>query len=199
MRVLISGFEPFGGHRLNPTALLIDEFNADRIPYPATFEIQTILLPVTFEDAFRRLNLSIEKFNPDVVLCFGLAAGRAEINLEFIAQNIIDAEIQDNAGVQPKNMTINESGPEMYHSTLPVQGLEGALDQAGIPVKISNSAGKYVCNYLFYRLMDSNQDTERLCGFIHVPLLPEQTNDKPTLSLESLKKALAVMLEYIDY
>lgn len=199
MRVLISGFEPFGNHGLNPTALLIDEFNGNRIQYPSTLKIQTILLPVTFEDAFTCLNLRIEEFNPDVVICFGLAAGRAEINLEFVAQNIIDAEIQDNAGVQPKNTKIIESGHEMYHSTLPVQGLEGALQKAGIPVKISNSAGKYVCNYLFYRLMESNQDTERLCGFVHVPLLPEQTIDKPTLSLESLKKALSVMLEYIDY
>lgn len=199
MRVLISGFEPFGGHKLNPTSLLIDELKAGRIQHPDTFVIETVLLPVTFENAFQKLNSAIEHFNPDVVICLGQAAGRAEINLESIAKNNINADIKDNAGVQPQNVKISEEGPEIYNSTLPIQGLEGALKNAEIPVKLSNSAGEYVCNFLFYRLMEANQDTERLCGFVHVPLLPEQTTDKPTMSLETMKRALSVMLNYIDY
>lgn len=199
MRVLISGFEPFGGHKLNPTSLLIEELKAGRVQHPDSFVVETVLLPVTFEAAFVRLNSAIEQFNPDVVMCFGQAAGRTEINIENIAKNVINAEIKDNDGVQPVNVRISDSGPDVFPSTLPVQGLEGALQKAQIPVKLSNSAGEYVCNFLFYKLMEANQDTRRLCGFIHIPLLPEQTTDKPSMPLETLKKALSVMLNYIEY
>jgi pyroglutamyl-peptidase len=95
---------------------------------------------------------------------------------------------------------ISPTGAESYISSLPLSGIEGALKDEMIPVKVSNSAGLFVCNYLFYRLMETNQDTERLCGFIHVPLLPEQAkNNEPTMEFESLKRALSVILEYIDY
>jgi pyroglutamyl-peptidase len=83
---------------------------------------------------------------------------------------------------------------------LPVQGIEGVLKNAGIPVKISNDAGSFVCNYLFYRLMETNQETFRLCGFIHVPLIPEQASlGEPSLPQSEIHRAVSLILHYIDY
>ncbi len=200
MRVLISGFEPFGGRDINPTALLIEALTNKEISYPVKMMVDHILLPVTFEDSFQVLNEKIQVFNPDIVIAFGQAAKRSAIELETVALNKIDADITDNSGAQPKDQLISERGEESYLSTLPIQGMEAALKNAGLPVKLSNSAGSYVCNYLFYRLMESNQDTLRLCGFIHVPLLPEQAKeDEPSLPFHELKRALTVILNYINY
>lgn len=162
--------------------------------------VEPILLPVTFNDAYKVLEKKINEFNPDVILCFGLGAGRDSIELETRAENKINATMPDNLGQQPFETPITENGPEFYFSTLPLQGLEGALQKRNIPVKTSNSAGNFVCNYVFYKLMESNQDTERLCGFIHVPLLPDQAKDgEPSLSLETLFEAVSAMLTYINY
>ena len=191
---------PFGGRELNPTALLIKALQDNEIPYPHNFLVDQILLPVTFRDSFFLLQEKINKMNPDVVICLGQAAGRGEINLESVAVNSINADIPDNEGLKPENEMINHLGIPSYLTSLPIQGIEGALKDAGIPVKISNCAGKYVCNYLFYRLMETNQDTLRLCGFIHVPILPEQAKeDEPSMGLDEMKKALSVILNYIDY
>lgn len=200
MRVLISGFEPFGGRDLNPTALIIEALQNKEISYPAKMTVDHILLPVTFEDSFHVLNQKIKVFNPDIVISFGQAAKRSAIELETVAVNKIDADISDNDGIQPKDQLINPNGEASYLSTLPVQGMEAALKNAGLPVKLSNSAGSYVCNYLFYRLMETNQDTLRLCGFIHVPLLPEQAkDDEPSLPFHEIKRAVTVILNYINY
>lgn len=199
MRVLISGFAPFGGRTINPTALLIEALNNHEITYPSELEVKGIILPVTFADSYIELKKYVDSFNPDVVISFGQAGGRASIELENLAVNKIKADIQDNAGKMPEQL-INPIGADSYLSTLPLQGLEGALKDAGLPVKVSNSAGLFVCNYLFYRLMEENQTTFRLCGFIHVPLLPEQaTQNEPSLPLSDLKKALSVILNYINY
>lgn len=200
MRVLISGFEPFGGRPLNPTSLLMEALSRGEISYPSTLNVKAITLPVTFHEAFETIKAKIDEFNPDVIISFGQAAKRDAINIETIAINIIDADIADNAGAQPKGIPINDSGESAYPSTLPVQGIEGALQKAGIAVKSSNTAGTYVCNYLFYRLMEYNQGTERLCGFIHVPLIPEQAEaDEVSMPFEEMKRALSVILNYIDY
>lgn len=200
MRVLISGFEPFGGREINPTALLIEALQHKEIPHPSSMTVDHILLPVTFESSFQVLQEKIDSYNPDIIIAFGQAAKRSSIELETVAINKIDADITDNLGNQPKDQLISASGEATYLSTLPIQGFETALKNAGIPVKTSNSAGSYVCNYIFYRLMETNQDTLRLCGFIHVPLLPEQAkDDEPSLSFNELKRALTVLLNYINY
>ena len=191
---------PFGGRTLNPTAMIIDALEAGEISHPESMKIEQILLPVTFMESFEVLQKKIREFNPDVIICFGQAAGRDAINLESVALNILDADIPDNLGEMPQKQMINHLGKQSYLSTLPLFGIEGALKDNKISVKISNSAGTYVCNYLFYRLMETNQDTLRLCGFIHVPLLPEQAKEgEPTMSLDELKKAVMVILNYINY
>lgn len=200
MRILVSGFAPFGGRDVNPTALLVEALANKEIPHPADLTVDAVVLPVTFDHSYIALKEKIAHFNPDVVIALGQAAGRDSIEIESIAVNTIHADIQDNIGQQPQNQMINQYGPEKFISTLPIFGIEGALKQAGLPVKISNSAGTFVCNYLFYRLMEENQETLRLCGFIHVPLLPEQArNDEPYLALDEMKKAISVILNYINY
>lgn len=200
MRILVSGFTPFGGRDVNPTALLVEALANKEIKYPDELHVETVVLPVTFENSYLVLKDKINAFNPDVVIALGQAAGRDSIELENIAINKIHAEIKDNNGQQPTELPINFSGPENYLSTLPIQGIEGALKLAEVPVKISNSAGTFVCNYLFYRLMEDNQETLRLCGFIHVPLLPEQAkDDEPFLAFHDMKKAISVILNYINY
>jgi pyroglutamyl-peptidase len=200
MRILVSGFTPFGGRDVNPTALLIEAIANREIEHPKELVVESVLLPVTFEDSWSILKTKINQFNPDVVISLGQAAGREAIEIESIAVNQINADITDNKGEQPQNKIISDSGPEKYISTLPIFGIEGALKQEGLPVRISNSAGTFVCNYVFYRLMEENQDTQRLCGFIHVPLLPEQArNDEPYLAIGDMKRAISVILNYINY
>jgi pyroglutamyl-peptidase len=200
MRVLVSGFTPFGGRSVNPTSILIGALERGEISYPGELEVEGMILPVTFEDSYVVLRKKIELYNPDVVIAFGQAAGRSSIELESIAVNLIDAEISDNKNVRPIQQKITPHGPETYLSTLPLGGIEGALKESGVPVSISSSAGTYVCNYLFYKLMEENQETLRLCGFIHVPLLPEQAlSGEPSLPFEELKRALSVILHYINY
>lgn len=199
MRILISGFEAFGGREINPTALLVEALENNKIHYPDSLMVNQVLLPVTFESAFDVLQEKIETFNPDVVISFGMAK-RDSIEIETVAINHINATIADNSGVMPKNQLITPDGPPSYLSTLPVQGFETTLKEAGLPVKLSNDAGAFVCNYLFYRLMETNQESFRLCGFIHVPLLAEQAGpDEFGLPLEHLYQAVTLILNYLEY
>ena len=185
MRILISGFEAFGGRSTNPTALLVRNIEIGRLVVSSKLSVETILLPVTFERAFHVLEKKIKSFKPDMVLSFGLASSRHEIDLERIAINCLDAEIDDNNGHRPMDQLISPRGETAYFSTLPLRQFEMALKAKGIPVKISNSAGTFVCNYLFYKLMESQMT--RYAGFIHVPL-------QEVLSEEKLLEAVSGIL-----
>lgn len=192
MRVLISGFEPFGGNSVNPTALIVDALQNKDIEIPTDLILDQVLLPVAFETSYQVLQSKINSFNPDVVIAFGLASKRDAIELENIAVNKIDADIEDNKGKRPQNQVINPEGADTYLATLPLAGIEGALLKEGLPVKQSNSAGTFVCNYVFYRLMEESQHSLRLCGFIHVPQLQ-------VFPWSDLMKAVSVILNYIRY
>ena len=203
MRVLVSGFEPFGGRKENPTALLANEAakassgQSSLVAIPKGLEVRAVVLPVTFEKAYEKLQTEIRAFDPDVVLAFGMAAGRNAIEIERVAINCLDADIPDNSGFQPVDLTIESGGPAALFTTLPSRRFLEALKSAGLPARMSNTAGTYVCNFLFYRLMEGSLRTRRKAGFIHVPLLPEQAAEKPglaSMSLQDLAKALSVML-----
>ena len=141
MRVLISGFDPFGGFNLNPTSLLVSALEKREIPYPPSLRVEQILLPVTFRESFNNLQEKIREWNPDVVIALGQAAHREAIEIESVAVNRIDTIVADNLGEAPQNQFINASGEPAYFSTLPIQGLYHALKSAGLPVNISNSGG----------------------------------------------------------
>ncbi len=200
MRVLVSGFEPFAGGKINPTEKIVESIQKDEIPYPNEITLESIVLPVRFIDSYECLKEKINTFNPDVIIAFGLASDRAAIELEEIAVNTIHSNIPDNSGTIISKSPINQTGPEFYKSTLPLLGIEAKLKQEGLPVNLSKSAGTFVCNYLFYRMMEDNQDTQRLCGFIHVPHLAEQVKDRaPSISMEDLKKSVSIILNYMSY
>lgn len=200
MKILFSGFEAFGDRDINPTSFLMNALEAKEIFIPQELVVDQITLPVTFRDSYQLLQKRIHEFNPDIVMCFGLAEKRECIEFEEIALNLINARIPDNNGDQPGNRRINPIGADSYLSTLPISGLSGALSAADIKVQTSQNAGEYVCNYLFYRLMEDNQETGRLCGFIHIPLLSEHAKkEEASLSWDELKKAVEVMLDYLKY
>lgn len=173
-RVLLTGFEPFGGEALNPTSSLSEAMRTTKVAQALGESFRSIVLPVTFADSYERLKREIEVFDPRAVICLGLAGGRSAIELERVAINCLDAVVPDNSGLQPRDLPVEASGPAALFATLPIRQLLEALSKKGIPAKISNSAGTYVCNYLLYRLLADNLRTTRACGFVHVPYLPEQ-------------------------
>jgi len=192
MRVLVTGFEAFGGMDSNPTQALIGALKNHEVPFPKTMKVEGLLLPVSFSEVFTLFQEKVESFNPDVILSFGLASSREAIELETTAVNEINADIPDNRGIRPMHQKISPEGPLSFSSSLPLTGLEHALKNAGFPVKSSQSAGEYVCNYLFYRMMETNQDTFRLCGFIHVP-------SENIIPIQELRRALSIILNYLEY
>ena len=133
-----------------------------------------------------RLDKEIASFQPAVVLALGLAGGRSDkIEIERVAINCIDAEIPDNAGVQYRDQVITPDGENAFFSSLPIAGLLDSLKAAGVPAQISNSAGTYVCNYLFYKLQELGAASPlRRSGFVHFPFLPEQARGKNPLRLQ---------------
>ena len=194
MKILLTGFEPFGGESINPS------WEAVRLVrnFPEGVDIVRLCLPVTFEGARQALRTAAIEHRPDVILSVGQAGGREGLSLERIAVNLMDARIPDNAGFQPVDEPLYADGPAAYFSSLPLREMLAALAKAGIPSAISNTAGLYVCNAVFYEAARLKaQGTVRRAGFIHVPYLPEQAagKDAPSLSLEQMVRGLEIVFE----
>jgi pyroglutamyl-peptidase len=190
-KILITGFEAFLGETLNPSALLLHRASS----FPG---VDTLLLPVSFEKAFAKLQNFRQNKNYDAILMLGQAGGRAKISLERIAVNWRESSQPDNeAYLAQPGRPIDEKKDKAFFSTLPLQAMKHALESLRIPVEISFSAGAYVCNDLFFRTAEALQGQEVLCGFVHVPYLPEQTENKPgapSLPLETMEKALEALI-----
>lgn len=183
-KLLITGFDPFGGESINPS------WEAVRL-LPKTigdFELCKLQIPTVFTLAAETVLKKAEEIHPDVIICVGQAGGRAAVTPERIGINIRDARITDNAGAAPKDEPIVPGGPDGYFSTLPVKAMIAAINKAGLPGAISNSAGTFVCNDVLYTLLHHYRGTSIRCGFIHVPFLPQQGT--PSLALEDTAKAL---------
>jgi len=185
-RVLVTGFEPFGGASLNPSQLLVEELAKQKLP---GVDLITAILPVEFDRAGEILLAKIQEFSPSVVITFGQADGRSSITPEKIAINLDDARIADNSGDARKQKEIVAGGADGYFSTLPVEKIVSALNEAGVPANLSLSAGSFVCNHIFYRMQHALLGQGIKSGFIHLPLVPEQSAEfpnQPTLSLEQM-------------
>lgn len=168
MKVLISGFLPFGTHTENSSQIIAEKFKSLQLN---GFEFQVVILPVTFCSAFERLKDEIHSFKPDVVICMGLASNRKTICLEKVAVNFMHSKGADNEGVVKNHEVILPKAPAAYFSTLP---LEAMLEiEASFPVKLSLSAGSFVCNETMFRLLDYLKDGQVQSGFIHLPSLKE--------------------------
>lgn len=192
-RVLLTGFEPFGGDVLNPSWLAVQELHGRRI---ANHRIVAACLPTVFGRSLAELRALIERHQPRLVICIGQAGGRAALSLERIAINVDDARIADNAGAQPVDEPIVPGGPAAYFTRLPIKAMLLALQQAGIAAEVSQTAGTFVCNHVFYGLLHEVAIRPAFSGmrggFIHVPWLPEQ--GVPSMALADVLRGLRVAL-----
>ena len=190
--VLISGFEPFGGMSVNPAQEVIRVL--DGIELPQGGVVQTVTVPVVYRKSIDAVVTAISNYQPSVILMVGLAPGRTGIMPERVAINIDDFRCVDNEGNQVIDSTVVNDGPAAYFSTLPVKNMVAEMRKACIPASVSNSAGTFVCNHLFYGVMHRLRDSTVRAGFIHLPLLPEQAlqGDEPSLSLDQMTRGLTV-------
>lgn len=188
-KVLITGFEPFGGASINPALEAVKQLAG----YPLNNgEIVVCDVPVTRYEAIDAVIAAIETHQPDFVITVGQAAGRTAITPERVAINVDDFRIPDNGGYQPIDEAIVQDGPDAYFTTLPIKAITRTLQEKGIPCQVSNSAGTFVCNHLFYGVQHYLRDKNIGHGFIHIPLLPEQSaaGEQPTMALDVIVEAL---------
>ncbi len=189
--VLITGFEPFGGEKINPSQEIARQLNGRVI---AGRRVIGRILPCVFGAANAELRRILRETSPELVIAVGQAGGRAEITPERVAINVDDARIADNAGAQPVDAPVVARGPAAYWSTLPVKAIVAALRAHEIPAAVSQTAGTFVCNHVFYGLMHALRSRRGVRGgFIHVPLLPEQAKKgQPSLSQQVMIEAIAL-------
>ena len=188
-KVLISGFKPFGGATLNPSELLVNVLEQDQIP---GVELFTVILPVEFDRSAEILLEKVKQIQPDLVIAFGQAEGRTAINPEKFAINLDDARIPDNSGDERKDVVIDKNGSDSYVTTLPIEMMVDAMKRAGYPADISLSAGAFVCNHIFYKLQKTLSGSNIRSGFVHLPLVTEQSSEFPgkfTMDLEDMVSA----------
>ena len=192
--VLLTGFEPFGGDPFNPSAEIARQLNGAVI---GGHEVIGAVLPCVFGKATRELQRLIKLRRPTLVICLGLAAGRTAITPERIAINVADARIPDNAGRQPVDEFVVRGGPAAYWSTLPVKAIVVALQARGIPTEVSQTAGTFVCNHVFYGLMHQLVRTQPCIrgGFIHVPGQQTRAADQPGLPLGQMTAGICLAVE----
>ena len=197
MKIIVTGFDPFGGETINPSIECVKA-----LPEIEGVELIRLELPTVFKESAKRLNEVINDVKPDAVLSVGQAGGRAGITMERIAINVDDARIPDNISQQPIDEEIQVEGEAAYFSTLPIRRIVKAIREAGISAEVSNSAGTFVCNHIMYQALfaATKADKPFKAGFMHIPFIPEQTTDKPSLPLEESTKALQIAIETIrDY
>ena len=198
MKILLTGFDPFGGESINPSWEVVR-----RIPKKIKdTEIKGIQIPTVFQKSFKVLKKEIESFNPDVVICVGQAGGRQGITPERIAINVDDARIADNEENQPIDFPIQKDGESAYFSTLPIKAMVDKMIASGFPASVSNTAGTFVCNHIMYQVLyyASKNHPSLKAGFIHVPFLPEQVKEKnqyPSMELKKMVHALTLCVETV--
>ena len=193
--VLLTGFDPFEREAINPSweaVRVLDGWKVGR----ATVHARQ--MPCVFGEAIDALASAMDELQPQLVLCVGQAGGRAEVTPERIAINIDDARVADNKGREPVDSPVVPGAPAAYFSTLPIKAMVRELRAAGVPASVSNSAGTFVCNHIFYGLMHRiamHPMPGLRGGFIHIPYLPEQAArfpGAPSMSLETMIAALRI-------
>lgn len=196
--VLLTGFEPFNGAAINPAweaVRLLEGWTGEG------FRVEVRQLPCVFGAAIEELAAMVDALYPDVVIAVGQAGGRAEISVERVAINVDDASILDNAGRQPIDRPIVDGGPAAYFATLPIKAMVAAMREQGLAAGVSQTAGTFVCNHVFYGLMHhvAERGGEVKAGFIHVPYLPEQVEDwpdpPPSMALDDIVAGIRIAVE----
>jgi pyroglutamyl-peptidase len=193
--VLLTGFQPFGGELVNPSWQAVSALHGVRI---AGHRVVARELPVAFGDSLKVLRAALREVRPSLVICVGQAGGRSQLSLERVAINVDDARIPDNKEQQPIDLPVIKGGPAAYFSTLPIKAMREALRTAGFPAEVSQTAGTYVCNHVFYGLMHALRARRSVrAGFIHIPYSPAQAAahaGAPSLALETVTEGLRVAI-----
>jgi pyroglutamyl-peptidase len=182
LRILVTGFEPFGGQSLNPSWEVACALHGLQLQGA---QVTAVQLPCVFAHALPALQQALAQHRPDIVLALGQAEGRCDFSVERVAINVQDARIPDNAGAQPVDVPVIAGGPSAYFSTLPIKTLVAGLRAAGFPASVSQTAGTFVCNQVFYALQHTLAGLGVNSGFMHLPLLPEQAAQWPGPTLPS--------------
>ena len=187
--MLVTAFEPFGGEEIN-TSYEVLKLLEDVI---GDWRIVKLKVPVVFGEVGRIVIAKAEKIGADAVLSLGQAAGRTEVTPEYVAINLRNARIPDNAGCQPVREPVDGTGPAAYFATVPGFDMAQAIVDAGLPGKVSYSAGTYVCNDLFYAVLRHFEGTSIKVGFIHVPA----AGAEPVMSIEDMARAVTAAIEVL--
>lgn len=197
MKILVTGFDPFGGEPTNPAIESVKRID-DNIEGA---EIIKLEIPTVFHKAADVVEEKIKEVKPDVVLSIGQAGGRYGIAVERVAINQDDARIEDNEGNQPIDVVIREDGAPAYFSTLPIKAMVEEIKKENLPASVSNTAGTFVCNHIMYQdLYLAEKYGNIKAGFIHVPFLTEQVVDKKdtaSMSLEDIVRGLNAAIRAI--
>ena len=187
-KLLITGFDPFGGQNINPSWEAVK-----RLPEEiGEYTVWKLQIPTVFDLAAQTVLEKAKEVCPDVIISVGQAGSRGAVTPERVGINIRDARIPDNQGNQPEDVPVVSDGPTAWFSTLPVKAMVENIKAAGLPGAVSNTAGTFVCNDVLYTLLHHYQGTGVRCGFIHVPWLPEQGS--PNMPLEDIVAALTACI-----
>src|SRR5699024_4662649 len=198
MKILVTGFDPFGDDIINPAIEAVKKL-------PDTIdgvEIIKLEIPTVFYKSADVVKEKIEKEHPDYVLNIGQAGGRYELTPERVAINVDDARIADNEGQQPIDKPIKEDGDPAYFSQLPIKAMVDYMKKENIPASVSNSAGTFVCNHIMYQTLylAMTQFPDIKAGFMHIPFLSKQiveSPNTPAMSLDDIVKGITAALKAI--
>ena len=191
-KLLITGFDPFGGETINPAWEAVKAL-PDVV---GEYELTKMEIPTVFGAASREVLDMAQEVQPDVILCIGQAGGRKAITPEMVGINLRHARIADNAGNQPQDEPVAADGPAAYFATVPVRQMTAAIEAAGIEASVSYTAGTFVCNDTLYTLLHHYAGTPVQAGFVHVPFLPQQAKEGvPFMELETITRGLKAMIE----
>ncbi len=203
MKILVTGFDPFGGEKVNPALEAVKSLPSEI----QGAEIRWVEIPTVFYKSAEVLEAEIDRYQPDVVLCIGQAGGRASLTPERVAINQDDARIPDNQGNQPIDTPIRLDGEAAYFSRLPIKAMVQAIKEVGLPATVSNTAGTFVCNHLMYQalyLADKKFPNMR-AGFMHIPYMTEQVINKPNTAsmnladiVKGIEAAIGAIVDYKD-
>jgi len=198
MKILVTGFDPFDGDSINPALELIKQLPEEI----DGCEIITLEVPTVFHKSIQVIKQAIDTHHPDAVLSVGQAGGRVDMTVERIGINCDDARIPDNEGNSPVDEKVFEDGDDAYLLTLPVKAMVKAIQDAGVPASVSNTAGTFVCNHVAYGVayLARKYYPDMKTGFMHIPFLPYQAAEKrgmPSISLESMKTGTVAAIKAI--
>lgn len=198
MKILVTGFDPFGEEKINPSIETVKRLPGEI----AGAKIIKLEIPTVCGKSVEVIEEAIIRYDPDVILSIGQAGGRADISVERIGINVDDFQIPDNEGGKRTDEPIDPQGPDAYFVKVPVKAMAERIRERNIPVSVSNTAGTFVCNHVIYgvcRLIDVKYPGKR-SGFIHIPYLPQQVLDKrnmPSMSQELMVEAVTAAIEAI--